>query len=61
MSNVLHFDPASPAPQLERARNDLDSKGYCIIENVLSRGEIAALKSRLIGRPGRTGAWRRIP
>jgi ectoine hydroxylase-related dioxygenase (phytanoyl-CoA dioxygenase family) len=48
MSNVLHFDPASPAPQLERARNDLDSKGYCIIENVLSRGEIAALKSRLI-------------
>jgi ectoine hydroxylase-related dioxygenase (phytanoyl-CoA dioxygenase family) len=36
-----------PPADLERARGELDDQGYCIIPNVLSRPEIAALKSRL--------------
>lgn len=48
MSSVIQFDTTAPAPQLERARRDLDSQGYCIIENVLSRSEVMALRTRLI-------------
>jgi ectoine hydroxylase-related dioxygenase (phytanoyl-CoA dioxygenase family) len=32
---------------LDEAKQKLDSQGYCIIEDVLSRAEVAALKSRL--------------
>ncbi|HEY2049088.1 MAG TPA: phytanoyl-CoA dioxygenase family protein [Caulobacteraceae bacterium] len=32
---------------LERARSDLDAHGYCVIPGVLSRAEVAALKTRL--------------
>ena len=31
----------------ERARRELDDQGYCVVENVLSSHEIAALKTRL--------------
>ncbi|HSZ51128.1 MAG TPA: phytanoyl-CoA dioxygenase family protein [Caulobacteraceae bacterium] len=33
---------------LARAKSDLDSHGYCVIPGILSRAEIAALKSRLV-------------
>ena len=33
---------------LDRARQDLDERGYCIIPSVLSVAEIAALKARLV-------------
>src|SRR5512146_796303 len=48
MSSVVQFGVAGPALELEDAKRDLDAKGYCIIENVLSRAEIAALKTRLV-------------
>src|SRR5580692_10536398 len=38
---------AAPAVDLEAARHALDAQGYCIIPNVLSRAEVAALKARL--------------
>jgi ectoine hydroxylase-related dioxygenase (phytanoyl-CoA dioxygenase family) len=37
-----------PDFDVSRAKADLDARGYCIVENVLSREDIAALKSRLI-------------
>ncbi|MDE2486170.1 MAG: phytanoyl-CoA dioxygenase family protein [Alphaproteobacteria bacterium] len=33
---------------MSQARRDLDERGYCIVPNVLSRAEIAALKDRLV-------------
>src|SRR5690349_23822229 len=47
MSSVVHSDLARPAAPMDEARQKLDTEGYCIIENVLSRAEVAALKSRL--------------
>src|SRR5690349_17482687 len=48
MSSVVHSDLARPAAPMDEARQKLDTEGYCIIENVLSRAEVAALKSRLV-------------
>ena len=48
MSSVVDLGAARSTLDLERAKAELDAHGYCIIENVLSRGEIAALKMRLI-------------
>ncbi len=39
---------AKPATDLERARRELDSQGYCIVGNVLSRSELASLRARLV-------------
>jgi ectoine hydroxylase-related dioxygenase (phytanoyl-CoA dioxygenase family) len=39
---------AAPAADLDRARADLDELGYCIVPEVLSRPEIAALRERLV-------------
>jgi ectoine hydroxylase-related dioxygenase (phytanoyl-CoA dioxygenase family) len=36
------------ADGLDAARADLDSKGYCVVENVLSPGEVAAVRQRLV-------------
>jgi ectoine hydroxylase-related dioxygenase (phytanoyl-CoA dioxygenase family) len=33
---------------LEQARRDLDAQGYCVVPDVLSAGEIKALKGRLV-------------
>jgi ectoine hydroxylase-related dioxygenase (phytanoyl-CoA dioxygenase family) len=38
---------AEPIANLDEARAKLDADGYCIVPNVLSPAEIAALKSRL--------------
>lgn len=38
---------AEPAADLDEARRQLDVQGYCVVPNVLSASEIAALKSRL--------------
>jgi ectoine hydroxylase-related dioxygenase (phytanoyl-CoA dioxygenase family) len=38
---------AAPVADLDAARRDLDVQGYCVIADVLSRAEIAALKARL--------------
>jgi ectoine hydroxylase-related dioxygenase (phytanoyl-CoA dioxygenase family) len=40
--------PLAPTRDLDQARRDLDRQGYCIVENVLSPDEIAALKARLV-------------
>ena len=48
MSSVVDLGAARSTLDLERAKAELDAHGYCIIENVLSRGEIAALNMRLI-------------
>jgi ectoine hydroxylase-related dioxygenase (phytanoyl-CoA dioxygenase family) len=40
--------PVAPTRDLDHARRDLDRQGYCIVENVLSPDEIAALKARLV-------------
>ena len=40
----------TPGADLARAKAQLDEKGYCIVENVLSRSEIAALKTRLVAQ-----------
>jgi ectoine hydroxylase-related dioxygenase (phytanoyl-CoA dioxygenase family) len=37
-----------PTTDLDRARADLDEQGYCIVPGVLSAGEVAALKARLV-------------
>jgi ectoine hydroxylase-related dioxygenase (phytanoyl-CoA dioxygenase family) len=42
------IDLAPRAADLDRARRELETEGYCIVENVLSRSEIAALKTRLV-------------
>ena len=47
MSSVVRSDLARPAAPMDEARQKLDSEGYCIIESVLSRAEVAALRSRL--------------
>jgi len=47
MSSVVRSDLARPAAPMDEARQKLDTEGYCIIENVLSRAEVAALRSRL--------------
>ncbi len=39
---------ASPTADLDRARKELDARGYCVVPNVLSRTEVAALKARLM-------------
>lgn len=39
---------AAPAAGLDEARRQLDELGYCVVPNVLSRGEVAALKARLV-------------
>jgi ectoine hydroxylase-related dioxygenase (phytanoyl-CoA dioxygenase family) len=39
---------AGAADGLDAARADLDGKGYCVVENVLSPDEIAALRRRLV-------------
>ncbi|MFL5296315.1 MAG: phytanoyl-CoA dioxygenase family protein [Phenylobacterium sp.] len=44
--SLVHL--ATPAEDLDQARRDLDQRGYCIVPNVLSPGEIAALKARLV-------------
>jgi ectoine hydroxylase-related dioxygenase (phytanoyl-CoA dioxygenase family) len=41
-------DLAPKARDLDQAKQDLDAKGYCVVENVLSRSEILALRTRLI-------------
>lgn len=33
---------------LDHAKAELDAHGYCVIPNVLSRAEVAALKARLV-------------
>jgi len=38
----------SALPDLSRAKAELDAEGYCIVEDVLSRAEVQALKSRLV-------------
>ena len=38
---------AEPTTDLNRARQDLDERGYCVMPGVLSRAEIAVLKARL--------------
>jgi ectoine hydroxylase-related dioxygenase (phytanoyl-CoA dioxygenase family) len=37
-----------PVTGLDQAKHELDSQGYCVVENVLSGAEIAALRMRLI-------------
>lgn len=39
--------PASMA-DIDRAKRDLDNQGYCVVENLLSRDEVDALKVRLV-------------
>jgi ectoine hydroxylase-related dioxygenase (phytanoyl-CoA dioxygenase family) len=39
---------AAPLADLDAAGRDLDARGYCIIPDVLSRAEIAALTARLV-------------
>lgn len=39
---------AAPTADLDKARAQLDAEGYCIVPNVLSPKEIAAIKARLI-------------
>ena len=39
---------ASPLRNLDEAKAQLESDGYCIIKDVLSRSEISALKARLV-------------
>lgn len=48
MSSVIRFEAAGQTADVERARGELDAQGYCIIENVLSRSEVMALKARLV-------------
>lgn len=38
----------NPAASLHEARRELEERGYCVVPNVLSTGEVAALKARLI-------------
>jgi ectoine hydroxylase-related dioxygenase (phytanoyl-CoA dioxygenase family) len=47
MSNVVPYDLARSAAHLDQAKQEIDSQGYCIVENVLSRSEVSALKTRL--------------
>jgi ectoine hydroxylase-related dioxygenase (phytanoyl-CoA dioxygenase family) len=42
--------PAPSSANLDDARRDLDERGYCIVPDVLSADEIAALKARLVGQ-----------
>jgi ectoine hydroxylase-related dioxygenase (phytanoyl-CoA dioxygenase family) len=35
-------------PDLDRAKRELDSQGYCILENLLSREEVDTLRARLV-------------
>src|SRR5215469_11139838 len=44
----LRAVPSRGGPDIERAKAELDSDGYCTIENVLSSEEVKALKARLI-------------
>jgi ectoine hydroxylase-related dioxygenase (phytanoyl-CoA dioxygenase family) len=37
----------APTADLDQARRDLDAQGYCIVRDVLSPSEVAALKARL--------------
>lgn len=37
-----------PGSAIERAKADLDAQGYCVVENVMSAGEVAALRARLV-------------
>ena len=46
MSAAIDLTPRTA--DMDRARRELESEGYCIVENVLSRSEIATLKSRLV-------------
>ncbi|THD80879.1 MAG: phytanoyl-CoA dioxygenase family protein [Phenylobacterium sp.] len=39
---------AAPTPDLDEARRQLDALGYCVVPNVLSAAEVAALKARLV-------------
>src|ERR1041385_3356401 len=43
MSSVVRSDLARPAAPMDEARQKLDTEGYCIIENVLSRAEAIKL------------------
>jgi ectoine hydroxylase-related dioxygenase (phytanoyl-CoA dioxygenase family) len=42
------IDTARAAAHLDQAKRELESQGYCVVENVLSRQEISALKTRLV-------------
>jgi ectoine hydroxylase-related dioxygenase (phytanoyl-CoA dioxygenase family) len=39
---------SEPTTDLNQARRDLDEHGYCVVPNVLTKDEIAALKARLV-------------
>jgi ectoine hydroxylase-related dioxygenase (phytanoyl-CoA dioxygenase family) len=47
MSLSASIDTLATAMPLEQAKRDLAADGYCVIENILTRQDIVALKTRL--------------
>lgn len=45
---MLATAAAAPTADLDKARAQLDAEGYCIVPNVLTPAEVAALKARLV-------------
>lgn len=50
MTLVIGEAWSPPRNGLDQARADLDRNGYCVVENVLCRDDIAALKARLVAQ-----------
>ena len=48
MTLVAERPQATVAIDLDRAKADLSAQGYCVVENVLSRDELASLRARLV-------------
>ena len=48
MTLVLGEGWTPPGSAIEKAKAELDAQGYCVVENVLSSAEIAALRARLV-------------
>ena len=48
MTVASSIDTARDTAHLEQAKRELEVQGYCVVENVLSRQEISALKTRLV-------------
>ena len=49
MNNLLELDPRAltPAHSLEQARKDLDEKGFCVLEDLLTAEQVERLQLRL--------------